>query len=86
VDVTHSYIGDLRVELQAPTGRSVVLHGQLGGSDDDLRMTYDSAPPSPLAALVGQPIQGDWVLRVADLALRDKGMLNHWSIQATAAP
>ena len=82
IDITHTYIGDLRIELVAPTGRSTVLHGQLGAGDDNLVVTYDSAAPlSPLSALVGQPIQGDWTLRVADLAAIDVGTLNKWSVE-----
>jgi len=86
VDITHTYIGDLRIELSSPTGRSVVLHGQLGGNQDNIVITYDStAPLSPLTQLVGQAMQGDWVLRVADLAAVDVGTLNRWSLEITPA-
>jgi M6 family metalloprotease-like protein len=85
VDVTHSFVGDLRVELVSPAGRRVVLHGQAGGGQDDLVVTYDSAvPASPLAPLVGQGVTGEWVLRVTDLAGQDVGTLNAWSIEALA--
>jgi M6 family metalloprotease-like protein len=86
VDITHTYIGDLRVELVSPMGRRAILHGRLGGSRDDLVMTYDSsAPSSVLAALVGQPVAGNWILRVTDLAGQDTGTLNTWSIEAVTA-
>ena len=69
VDITHTYIGDLRLELVSPAGRSVVLHSQLGSGQDNLVVTYDSATPlSPLSSLVGQSMQGNWTLSVADLA------------------
>jgi M6 family metalloprotease-like protein len=80
VDISHTYIGDLRVELVSPMGRQAVLHGRLGGSQDDLRMTYDTTPPSALTVMVGQPVRGDWLLRVTDLARRDVGTLNRWSL------
>jgi len=82
LDITHSYIGDLRIELVSPSGRSAVLHAQLGGGADDLKETYDSeAPLSPLTPLVGQAMQGNWTLRVADLAAVDVGRLNKWSLE-----
>lgn len=82
VDITHTYIGDLRLELVSPSGRSVSLHSQLGGGQDNLVNTYDSTVPlSPLAALAGQPMQGKWVLYVTDLAAADVGTLNKWSLE-----
>jgi M6 family metalloprotease-like protein len=86
IEITHTYIGDLRVELLSPTGRRAILHGRLGAGKDDLVMTYDSASPSSvLATLVGQPVAGNWILRVTDLAGQDVGTLNRWSIEAVAA-
>ena len=86
VDITHTYIGDLRLELVSPAGRSVVLHSQLGGSQDNLVVTYDSATPlSPLNSLVGQSMQGNWTPRVADLAAVDVGKLNKWSLELLPA-
>lgn len=85
IDITHTYIGDLRIELVAPTGRAVTLHAQLGGGQDNLVTRYDSAAPlSPLSALLGQPMQGNWTLRVADLAAVDVGRLNKWSVEMAA--
>jgi M6 family metalloprotease-like protein len=82
VDITHTYIGDLRIEVLSPGGRGVLLHGQLGDDQDNLVVTYDSgAPLSPLSALVGQSIQGSWILRVADVARVDVGTLNKWSVE-----
>lgn len=81
IDITHTYIGDLRITLTSPGGRSVVLHSQLGGGQDNLLVTYDSAAPlSPLSALAGQAMQGDWTLRVVDAAAVDVGTLNKWSL------
>ena len=82
VDITHTWIGDLRIQLVSPGGRAVVLHGQLGGNTDDLLVTYDStAPLSPLSALIGQGVEGAWTLRVADLAAVDVGTLNGWKLE-----
>lgn len=38
VDISHTYRGDLLVELVAPSGRSVTLHNREGGSKHDLRV------------------------------------------------
>jgi subtilisin-like proprotein convertase family protein len=83
VDITHSWIGDLRVELVAPTGQLAILHDQSGRDEDNLIRSYDSVTSPALAALAGQPVQGNWVLRVKDLAAQDIGKLNRWSLELT---
>lgn len=81
IDIQHTYIGDLRVVLRSPLGRSTVLHRQLGGSADNLLVTYDSSVPGVLTAMIGQPMMGNWTLNVADRAARDVGVLRSWSIE-----
>ncbi len=80
VDVTHTYTGDLRVELVAPSGQAVTLHNREGGNSDDLRKTYSSATSTALAELVGSQVNGGWTLRLADLAAADVGTLNSWGL------
>ena len=87
VDIQHPYIGDLRVALTSPGGRTTVLHPQLGGSDDNLLVTYDSVVPgSVLAGMVGQSMMGTWTLNVSDRANADIGKLRSWGIELKAAP
>jgi subtilisin-like proprotein convertase family protein len=87
IDLGHPYIGDLRVALTSPTGRSSVLHPQLGGPADNLVETYDSlAPGSMLSAMAGQPMMGVWTLDVSDRAAADIGTLRRWSLELRAAP
>jgi M6 family metalloprotease-like protein len=86
VDIQHTYIGDLRVTLISPAGRSTVLHPQLGGSTDNLVATYDSAVPGVLGGMVGQPMMGNWTLNVSDRARIDVGKLRSWSIELKSAP
>lgn len=81
VDITHSYIGDLRVELVSPAGQHVILHDNIGGNQHDLITTYDSASTPSLSALLDQPINGKWDLQVTDLALQDIGVLNKWNLE-----
>ncbi len=37
VDITHPFIGDLKVELTSPAGTTVVLHNRAGGSQDNIQ-------------------------------------------------
>ena len=72
VDISHTYIGDLKVTLVTPTG-SVILHDREGGSANDIDKTYT------INYSGGNP-QGNWQLKVADYARYDTGTLNSWSI------
>ena len=81
IDITHTYIGDLRVVLIAPSGQQALLHDQLGDSADNLIVSFDSNTNPALANLLGQEIQGEWELRVADLVGQDVGKLNRWSME-----
>jgi extracellular elastinolytic metalloproteinase len=83
VDITHTWIGDLRVQLVAPSGQTAVLHDRSGSGEDNLIRTYDSVTSPALAAMAGQPVAGTWALRVADLARDDSGKLNRWSLEVT---
>jgi subtilisin-like proprotein convertase family protein len=84
VDITHTYIGDLRVTLIAPSGASVALHDRNGGSADNLRRAFDFTTTPALSALSGQSLQGDWTLFVQDLAAIDVGRLNRWALEIQA--
>ena len=81
INITHTYIGDLRVELISPSQKRTVLHGQLGGSQDNLIATYETKPGSPILSLAGESVTGSWVLRIMDLAGQDVGVLNSWSLE-----
>ncbi len=83
VDITHTYIGDLRVELFSPAGKQAILHNRTGSGQDNLLKTYDSDSAATLAAFAGQPVKGNWILRVIDLAGRDVGKLNKWGLKLT---
>jgi subtilisin-like proprotein convertase family protein len=80
VDISHPYIGDLRVSLVSPAGTEVVLHAGAGGNADDIVATYTPATTPALAQLAGQPLAGKWSLKVADLAAEDVGKLNRWGL------
>ena len=79
-DITHPYVGDLAIELRAPSGEVVVLHDQSGGATANLVATWTLATTPGLATLAGKPVAGSWQLRVADRAADDVGKLNRWKI------
>lgn len=84
IDITHTYIGDLIVELMAPDNTAVLLHNRTGGSADNIIKTYTLLNTSSLQALRGHGIQGNWRLKVSDRADVDQGKLNRWALQLTA--
>jgi subtilisin-like proprotein convertase family protein len=82
VDISHTYIGDLRVDLVTPDGTSVALHNNSGGSTDNLKKTYSSLEAPALRTLDGKSARGVWKLRVADTARLDIGRINSWRLTA----
>ncbi|MFT7834805.1 S8 family serine peptidase [Saccharothrix sp. BKS2] len=75
VDITHTYIGDLVVDLVAPDGSVYNLHNRSGGSADNINRSYTVNASSETAA-------GTWQLRVRDAASFDTGTLNSWTLDA----
>jgi vibriolysin len=78
LSIDHTWRGDLRVVLTSPSGQSRVVHNQTGGSADDLVIR-----DLPIATFHGQQVAGDWTLQVQDLAARDVGVLESWSLGFT---
>jgi subtilisin-like proprotein convertase family protein len=85
LDISHTFIGDLNVELLVPNGRRAVLHAQTQGDQDNIVRSIDSQTSSMLAPLIGQPAQGQWLLRISDRAKQDVGTLKRWSLQVDTA-
>jgi len=86
IDITHSYIGDLVIDLESPEGIVVRLHNRSGGSADNIVQTYDDAgiqPDGPglLADFNSTLAMGTWILRVSDQAGGDSGTLNSWALR-----
>ncbi len=81
VEIAHTFIADLIVELIAPSGNSVTLHNRTGRWKNDLRRSYDKSSVPQLEGLEGEQIQGDWELRIRDLDWLDVGTLEKWSIR-----
>jgi vibriolysin len=73
VQIVHTYIGDLKVDLVAPDGSVYVLHNHAGGSADNISQTYT-------VNLSTEALNGTWTLRVNDNAAGDTGYINSWSV------
>jgi len=91
VDITHSYIGDLEVQLVHPDGTSVMLHDETGEDQDNIKTNYPfpSTPTESLRKLfrkptrIKDPVTGQdlpWKLRVRDLNPGNIGVLNGWTL------
>lgn len=85
LDITHTYIGDLVVELISPDNTLMLLHNRSGGSANNIIKTYTLMNTSNLQNLRGDSIAGDWRLHVSDHAGLDQGKLNRWALQLTVA-
>ena len=77
VDITHTYRGDLQIELISPSGARVLVRDNDGDSQDDIREVYTESSTPALKALIGEEIRGDWKLHVRDLARYDNGSDGH---------
>ncbi|MBE4592903.1 peptidase S8 [Vibrio navarrensis] len=73
LNISHTYIGDLKVTLISPTGGQVVLHNNSGGSANNIRTTLS-------ADFTGYEAKGTWQLKVVDNAKQDTGTLNSWTL------
>jgi subtilisin-like proprotein convertase family protein len=78
VDITHSYRGDVRIQL-AKGGQTVMLVDQQGGGTADIKETFSAA------AFVGTDAKGDWTLTVSDHYASDTGTLKGWTLKLTTA-
>lgn len=73
VNILHTYIGDLKVDLIAPDGSVYVLHNYSGSGTDNIFKTYT-------VNLSAETINGTWKLRVRDNAGGDVGRIDSWSL------
>ncbi|MEA3438055.1 MAG: S8 family serine peptidase [Thermodesulfobacteriota bacterium] len=86
IEIEHTYIGDLQVNLMPPVNSSeapVTLHDHAGRGDDNLFKTYDIDTTPDLSRLVGKNLQGDWMLEVSDNANQDEGKIVSLSLELT---
>ncbi|GAA2307667.1 S8 family peptidase [Streptomyces hawaiiensis] len=73
VDITHTYRGDLVIDLVAPDGSTYRLKSAASDSADNVNTTYTVNASAEAA-------NGTWKLRVQDTAAQDTGTLNGWKL------
>ncbi|MFE2171057.1 M4 family metallopeptidase [Streptomyces sp. NPDC059447] len=73
VNILHTWIGDLKVDLVAPDGSVYNLHNRTGSSTDNIIKSYTVNASSEVA-------QGVWKLRVNDNASADTGKIDSWKL------
>ncbi len=85
VDITHTYVADMVIELISPAGTVVTLHHNQGGDSDDLLGLYpeELSPYGDLDTLLGEEILGDWTLHLTDVGHYDFGHVNSWCVVLT---
>ncbi|HYI09504.1 MAG TPA: proprotein convertase P-domain-containing protein [Thermoanaerobaculia bacterium] len=82
VDIVHPARGDLRLELIAPDGTTVLLKQISLDRAADIHATYGltSNPVASLDIFRGRSATGVWTLVVKDLQARDIGTLVSWGL------
>ncbi|MET9638663.1 S8 family serine peptidase [Streptomyces virginiae] len=73
VNIAHTYIGDLKVDLIAPDGSVYTVHNRSGGGTDNINQVYTVNASSEVAG-------GTWKLRVNDNAGGDTGKIDSWNL------
>ena len=96
VDITHTYIGDLIIEVTNPAGITSRIYEINCDDEDDLMLTFDDEgspfdcsnstsgtyiPNEPLADLTGTDAQGNWIMVMGDAFTGDSGTWNSWSVE-----
>ncbi|HIB01969.1 MAG TPA: hypothetical protein EYO31_08975, partial [Phycisphaerales bacterium] len=91
LDITHTFIGDLIVEVTSPQGTVVRLHDRSGGGSDNINAVYDgnggAVPDGPgtMSDWVGEIVTGTWTMTVSDNAGADTGTLDHWALKIASS-
>ncbi len=73
IDITHTWIADLKIILSHAGAKATLWDGQ-GGYTHDIHQIFK---PSDFA---GMDAQGDWTLTVSDGMEQDTGTLTHWEL------
>lgn len=96
VNIDHTYVEDLNIELTSPSGTTIPLILGECGDNDDLEVEFDDEgipllcstptvgvfqPDGLLSDFDGEPFDGDWILKIEDTFVgEDGGVLNQWCV------
>lgn len=78
VDISHTFVRDLTLELTLPSGKKTTLYNRDDKAGRDMRRRF------LLPALVGESTVGTWKLTIVDQGKGDTGKLNRWAIGLSA--
>lgn len=78
LNLSHARVGDLRIKIIAPSGRTVEVEPRVerASSNQDIRIDV-----AELSDLLGEAINGTWSLSVRDEELGVAGQLVGWNLQ-----
>jgi subtilisin-like proprotein convertase family protein len=80
-NITHTFRGDLVIQVIAPNGQIATLSNRAGGSADNFTATNLDITSSFTA---GSVVSGQWRLFVRDLAAVDVGTITAFSVSVTS--
>lgn len=101
VDISHTYINDLIVEIKHPDGITATsVFNRECGSEDNINVSFIDGmaafncaattgnynPSSPLSVFSGLDTAGDWTISVTDNWDAITGTINDWSIEICSVP
>jgi len=73
VNIVHPYIGDLKVQLISPSGKTVTLHSNTGSGAANINKSYT-------ADMTGANSNGVWKLKAVDSGRGDVGYIDSWEL------
>ena len=78
LNLSHARVGDLRIKLIAPSGRTVEIDPKVDRASafDDIHID-----PNQLRDLIGESVTGTWSLSIRDEELGVAGQLVGWNLQ-----
>lgn len=82
VNITHPFIGDLVIQVIAPSGQVATLSNRQGGSADNFVVRGRDITSSFTG---GSVVSGTWQLFVRDLAAADVGTINSFGLHISSA-
>ncbi len=83
VNITHTYRGDIRLDLLSPGGVARRLKTEstmVGGANLIGNYPATLTPVEPLDALIGETANGDWTITAQDMYQQDQGTFEDWSL------